>query len=327
MSNVIETKGTRLRIIPRDSVKLDNQTDNIEQNLKLIRKWLPKVKHHDRVCYFTSAGPSLERLLVNGFITNKTFEETGSDLFCVKHALPILARHGVVPRFCVVLDPRELDKESTHGVLRRSLFEAASKETTFLVSSSTNPTVTQYLLDQGYLVIGWHAAVQGMDKFKDRVPYWLSGGTCAATRGLILANFMGYSKANLIGYDSSLSEKPSNPEEKTYFDDEVNWNTFVDYKRRSVDWEGAERWVKENSQKNEVPRYLPLRIKSDKIFWSTGELAAQLQDLENFLTDHNFPMELRLIGCDKESHAAGALYDSLEKQNATIRPRFEEVFG
>jgi hypothetical protein len=166
-----------------------------------------------------------------------------------------------------------------------------------------------------------------MDKFKDRVPYWLSGGTCAATRGLILANFMGYQKANLIAYDSSLPGRPVNPDEKTYFDDEVDWSQFVDYRQRTVDWTSAEAWIKENSKKNEVPKYLPLRIKSDRIFWSTGELAAQIQDLENFLTDANFPMELRLIGCDKESHAAGALYDALEKQNATIKPKFEEVFG
>lgn len=239
--------------------------------MKLIPSdcWIRKGAINDEVAWLVSAGPSLSRLLNNGYLRNEWFQTgTKNRLFTVKHALPILNKYGISPNFCTVLDPRPIQGISTHGFLRETLYSKAPKSTIFLVASMTHPSVTSYLIKNGYTIYGWHSAANGLithqkDLEKGTPPgplqhikNFIQGGTCSATRSISLSHFLGFRTCNLVAFDSNLAGPPSEPE-------------YVE------DIEG--RKIKKYWETSIGPNSKPL--------WTTGELIAQIQDLQLFIGD------------------------------------------
>lgn len=288
--------GIPIRVMPRDSVDHSEIANNARVNLGLLPKdcWITKGKIHNEIAWLVSAGPSLDRLLRNGFLRPEWFKgETPNRLFTVKHALPILSRHGITPHFCVVLDPRPIQGISTHGYVRQTLYSHAPKSTKFLVASMTHPSVTSWLIKNGYELYGWHSAANGLTVPKDQldkgakpgplqhITNFIQGGTCSATRSISLAHYMGFRKCNLIGFDSNLPGKP---------DDADQTDTI------------------ENQQ---VKKYWNIRIGNSKEFWTTGELIAQIQDLQMFLSDDTADIEINILGADKGTSLVGALNETI----------------
>lgn len=291
--------GVGIRVQPRDSVASQEIANNAIENMTLIPKdaWLTKGKINDETAWLVSAGPSLSHLLANGFLRKEWFgPDTKNVLFCVKHALPTLTKFGFTPHFCTVLDPRPIKGVSTHGFLRESLYSKATKFTKFLVASMTHPTVTKYLTKNGYETIGWHSAANGLvtnQKDLDRgvppgplqnVKNFIQGGTCSATRSISLAHYMGFRRCNLVAFDSNLAGPPTDPE-------------FID----TVDGQ-------------KVKKYWKINIGDSKDFWTTGELIAQIQDMQMFLTDDLADIEINIVGADKGSSLIGALNETIKNK-------------
>ena len=67
---------------------------------------------------------------------------------CVKHSYPHLLANGIKPWACVVLDPRSIEGESTHGIVRKDLFKTIDPSTKFFIASMTDPSVTKYLIEK-----------------------------------------------------------------------------------------------------------------------------------------------------------------------------------
>lgn len=307
--------GMGIRVQPRDSVPSAEIANNARENLTLFPKdcWLKKAKIHNETAWLVSAGPSLKHLLSVGYLRKEWFHPpsqssgAGNKLFTVKHALPVLNKFGISPHFCVVLDPRPIQGVSTHGFVRQTLYSHAPKSTKFLVASMTHPSVTKWLIRNGYEVYGWHSAANGLVTPKDQLDkgvlpgplqdqnHFVQGGTCSATRSISLAHFMGFRKANLIAFDSNLADKPTDPE-------------YV-----------------ENVDGTQVKKYWQTRIGNSKPFWTTGELIAQIQDLQNFLSFEFLDVECKILGADKGTSLVGALNEVVE--NKTIRPTYESMVG
>jgi hypothetical protein len=295
--------GIGIRVTPRDSVPTQEIVNNAVENMKLMASnyFVEKTKLHDGTAWIASAGPSLDRLLRLGYIKKKWFGPgSPNKLFTVKHALPTLAKYGFTPDFCVVLDPRPIQGISTHGFVRETLYSKAPKTTKFLVASMTHPSVTRWLTKSGYPVYGWHSAANGLVPTKDTpsplkgVTSFIQGGTCSATRTISLSHFLGFRKAKLFGFDSSLAGDPVNPEETDMIDDKP------------------------------VKKYWKTSIGNSREFWTTGELIAQLQDLQMFFSDNVADVELDLIGTDKDDSLAGALMETIP--NKTKLKSFKEIF-
>jgi uncharacterized Rossmann fold enzyme len=278
---------------------------NAVENMQLMTKnnWLQKCAINDETAWIVSAGPSLDRLLTNGFLRPEWFANgnTKHKLFTVKHALPTLAKHGFAPHFCVVLDPRPISGVSTHGHLREGLYAKAPKSTKFLVASMTHPSVTSYLIKNGYDITGWHSAANGLVGTKENpsplvgVSTFIQGGTCSATRSISLAHYMGFRKVHLVGFDNNLAGKPSD------FD------------------------ATEDIDGKQIRKYWPTRIGDSKEFWTTGELIAQIQDLEQFLNDQVADLEIRIVGADKGTSLVGALNETIV--NRTIMKHYTAQTG
>ena len=272
---------------PVDCVEKGFLHDNIKENLKLIPTFInKKFDWHDRKMVVVSGGPSIKSNLKE----IKEAQEQGADVMCVKHSYPILKEADINPWGCIILDPRPLDEESTHGIVRRSLLGDAKQksETVFLVASMTNPEVTQYLLDRGDLVMGWNAFSQASSKLPElKNKMLVTGGTCAAMRAVGLGHTMGYRKFDLYGFDSCV-EEPTEEEKK-----EIETET-------------------------EKPKFIEVGIGGRK-FWTTGELLAQAQDFERLVGRSDVDMQLQVFG----EGMVPALWENMQAQREAEESFFD----
>lgn len=249
--------GWRPMIVePRDCVEDASLVHNLEENLKLIKEWVKPCKAHDGVLFIASGGPELgsqteEIKAEKGFI-GLTYNRPVK-IMAVKHAMPYLREAGIVPWGLIVLDPREIGENSTHGVKRQDLFDMVPKETICFVASMTNPEVTKYLLETGHRVVGWHAYTQGLANYKKwpQDAELITGGTCSAWRALGLGRTLGFQEFHAYGVDLCVDEKL------------------------------ADKTAKDEAGR---PKYLTVSPNAGKDkFITTGELIAAAQDIQQLV--------------------------------------------
>lgn len=247
---------------PRDSMPKEYIINNINENLNIIKRWgmVRNCTVHDKHAIIVSAGPSVDWNELKA-----TIRKTGGPVVCVKHSYPKLLENGIVPQYCVILDPRPITGTSTHGIVRTELFKKIDRHTKFFVASMTDLSVTKYLLDQTKEVYGWHAyseAVQngvkeGIVNLPEDTTY-VTGGTCSAMRAIGLFHVFGFRTFHLFGFDGCL---PLVTEEM---------------KKETTDGK---------------PKYLEVETNGKK-FWTTGELLAMAQDCEKLFNSNNVDMRV-----------------------------------
>lgn len=265
----------QLKIRPHTAANSDLVISNIKSNMENIPVWLEKCKIHSETAVIASAGPSLERM----FKAKK-----GETIFCVKHSLKRLLKMGVVPDYCILLDGRDANEDSTLGYNRLNLVTSdkeveVPKSVKFLVASMAHEVYAKHLLSQGYQVFGWHALVKELKEFPN-ITHAISGGTCSTVRALGIALTMGFRKTRVYGVDSSFEAKP---------DDDKYIETFVG---QGDDSTGP--------------------------IYTTPELAAQAQDLENILKSEELDMEVEIFS----EGLVGELVKRLP--NKTVRPYYKD---
>jgi len=265
---------TRTPIIvkPKDCMPSDHILDNIKENVKLIKDfdWVEKYKPtDDHVCIVSGGVIDFKRL-------RKVAKGNKADIWCVKHAYPRLLKQGIIPDACLVLDPRSIEGESTHGVVRKTLFENINPKTTFYIASMTDTSVVRHIMSKTDNIKGFHAFTDGIrdQERTDKVvikegigipngAVLISGGTAAATRTIGLLETLGYRNMHLFGFDCSVPE-PKDKNQK----DETEQNKYI-----HVETGGSK-------------------------FWTTGELLALAQDLEKIWEQKDLQLNLNYYGKD-----------------------------
>lgn len=239
-----------LKIVPQDSMPKEHILNNANESDHLMPRWLKPCRPHSRKAIIVSAGRSWK----NHVDTIKKAQEEGAYIACIKHSLPLLMEEGIIPDACVVLDPRPVDKLSTHGVLRTTLFDNVSPKTTFYVASMTDTSVTKYILSKTDKVVGWFAWTQALAKAKPPVGQPIvTGGTCAAWRSISLLTILGFRHIRMYGFDFT------------------------------VDKESVDMKVLDDKGR---PKYLEIFIgepSNPKPMVTTGELAAGIQDTPHIM--------------------------------------------
>ena len=296
---------------PRDCVDKEYIQANIKENMTLIDKdkFLGKCRPNEGDVIVVSAGHSTDFTKVKELIK----EKPDAKVLCVKHSYPMLLEHGIKPWCCVGLDPRSIEGESTHGIIRKDLFKIIDPTTKFFVASMTDPSVTKYLLEKDANIYGWHAFTESLRSEEEReqeiknqkisvmselgIPEGatlITGGTCAAMRTIGIMHTMGFRKFHLFGFDCSLKDAPTDDQKK--------------------ETTGAE-------DEEPKPKYLQVNVK-DKNYWTTGELLAMAQDCERVFSDATMNLSISFHG---ENTLVSSLWDlQLEQQKI---PAFKDVFN
>ena len=306
-----QLKSVPIVVHPRDCVPKDYIKNNIKSNMTLIdpKKWVTKHMAHQEKAILVSAGPYLDYGALKMFIK----DNPDAKLLTVKHAYPHLIANGIKPWGCVILDPRPITGVSTHNVVRKDLFKNLDPDTNFFVASMTDPSVTNFFISKECKIWGWHAFTDSLREEDEqgtqiqnqqvKVPddlgipkgaTMITGGTCAAMRGIGILHTMGFRNIDLFGFDSCRDE-PSK-EELT---------------ETTGDIEGGEV---------PKPKYIEVSV-DEKKYWTTGELLAMAQDCEKVFQDEGLEGVLSFHGKDT---MVADLWDIQQKKKT--RPEFEGYY-
>ena len=306
-----QLKSVPIVVHPRDCVPKDYIKNNIKSNMTLIdpKKWVTKHMAHQQKAILVSAGPYLDYGALKMFIK----DNPDAKLLTVKHAYPHLIANDIKPWGCVILDPRPITGVSTHNVVRKDLFKNLDPDTNFFVASMTDPSVTNFFISKECKIWGWHAFTDSLREESEqgtqiqnqqvKVPddlgipkgaTMITGGTCAAMRGIGILHTMGFRNIDLFGFDSCRDE-PSK-EELT---------------ETTGDIEGGEV---------PKPKYIEVSV-DEKKYWTTGELLAMAQDCEKVFQDEGLEGVLTFHGKDT---MVADLWDIQQKKKT--RPEFEGYY-
>ena len=296
---------------PRDCVPKDYIRNNIRENLKLIpdNKFITKYRNHGDHAIIVSGGHSTDFNKIKEILN----ESPDTLVMCVKHAYPHLLKNGIKPWGCIVLDPRSIDGESTHGIKRKDLFKTIEPSTKFFIATMTDPSVTNYLMERKADIWGWNAFTESLRDDEDRkqgiqnnqvkirddigLPKGatlITCGTCAAMRAIGMLHTMGFRTVNLFGFDCNLKEEPTEEMKK--------------------ETQGAE-------DEDPRPKYFQVSVDKDP-YWTTGELLAMAQDCERTFKDDGMGINFIFHG---EKTLVGELWKK-SKELETL-PNYKEFFN
>ena len=306
-----QLKSVPIVVHPRDCVPKDYIKNNIKSNMTLIdpKKWVTKHMAHQEKAILVSAGPYLDYGALKMFIK----DNPDAKVLTVKHAYPHLIANDIKPWGCIILDPRPITGVSTHNVVRKDLFKNLDPDTNFFVASMTDPSVTNFFIAKQAKIWGWHAFTDSLREESEqgtqiqnqqvKVPddlgipkgaTMITGGTCAAMRGIGILHTMGFRNIDLFGFDCC-RDKPSKKE-----------MTEV-----TGDIEGGEV---------PKPKYIEVSV-GEKKYWTTGELLAMAQDCEKVFQDEGLEGVLTFHGKDT---MVADLWE-IQQQKKT-RPEFEGYY-
>ena len=180
----------------RIEVSLANTDEDIDRNIEyaLTRKVIgfqDLVGKSEGAVSVVGSGPSLKD-------TWHRIEDEGGDIIACNAAGQFLLERGIVPKYVFFFDADPLMLE----------FITPHPDITYLVASRCPPKAFDML--EGCKVVMWHA--MGDNHIMDilvkhsRMEPLISGGTAAITRGMVLAEPMGYRTIHLWGCDSSFKD-------------------------------------------------------------------------------------------------------------------------
>lgn len=243
-----------LKIQTVNSLPNENICKNIIENQELIKNWVMPCEMTDEEIVVVSAGPMM--------IPEDLLSEVaaGKKIVAVKHALQPLKEAGIKPWACILLDPRDHVYD---------FVENPDTSIIWLVASQVTPKAVKSLLDAGCNVWGYHASVgAGEVAHTEKQPHSIvDGGSATATRGLFLLEKLGFHKFMLYGYDLCFSHKPD-LSEKDQYGQPKHFEIEVGY---------------------QMPFY-----KSNRWFWSKGELLAQADEFRQIMETKKW--EIRAYG-------------------------------
>tara|TARA_R110000737_G_C14487809_1_gene469669 strand:- start:132 stop:974 length:843 start_codon:yes stop_codon:yes gene_type:complete len=279
--------------------------------MKLLdeKKWVTKHPIHKTKAILVSAGPFTDYTALKKLMRMNR----GIKVLCVKHSYPTLLKNGVVPWGCIILDPRPLTGVSTHGIVRKELFKELNTTTKFMVASMTDPSVSEYLIENKCDVWGWHAFTDSLRSEEEQgqtiqnqqvkiveelgIPKGatlITGGTCAAMRGIGMLHTLGFRDIHLFGFDCCMEEPTKEQMTET-----------------TGDLEGGE---------TARPKYFQVTV-GDNTYWTTGELLAMGQDCEKVFSDEGLEGILTFHGEDTMVADLWKL-----KEDKETRPQFEGYY-
>lgn len=295
-----------LQVKTKNCVPHEQIVGQVEFNQSLPLNWLEECKPHANRAVLVSAGPSWKTYLPD----IKERYDAGAHIYCVKHSHDGLIEAGIVPHGCFLLDPRDHVKdfvENPHPKVR------------YICASMCHPTTIRQLMEHDARIFMYHALVgAGEDKVATK-GLMVPGGSCSATRGIVVLRLMGYRKMALYGYDScfwdvDLDQKAEEAGQVA----ELSVKTFA---QNGFSWESWDNLTQSvQGVRDEAKKFIEVETNGKK-FITTAELVAASQDFET--------ISKQMPDVTFEVHGEGmvpAVFDLMNDREAK-KSDFEAVFS
>lgn len=254
-----------LQVKTKNCVPDEQIMDQVKHTQSLGLNWVQECQPHENKAVFVSAGPSWKDHIPE----IRERYDAGDHIYCVKHSHDGLLDAGVVPYGCFLLDPRDHVKD---------FVENPHPEVRYIAASMCHPTTIRQLMDHDAKIWLYHALVgAGEDKVANK-GLMVPGGSCSATRGLVVLRLMGYRNMDLYGYDSCFYDVDI--DQKADEATKIAGMTVKAFAQNGFDW-GAYDNMSQSVEgiRKEAKKFLKIEI-GGKEFVTTAELVAASQDFQ-----------------------------------------------
>ena len=278
-----------LHITAHDCVDKTYMIDNYNENKNLFPKWIKLCCPNNEEIMVVSGGPSMKTQLEK----IRELYSKGVKIICVKHSHNFLIDNGIIPWACINIDPRPLDGESPHmpGVMLDKLMATPHPDVIYFLASVVHPSVTKFLLEKGMKIVGFNAYSEALKEVEE-VGLAIQFGTCSAVRAIMLARALGFQRQHLFGFDACFYEDKSENTE--------------------LNQDGMRKFIK-------ISKFDRMN-NCDKSYWTTPELVAMIQDMEQFFARFG-----RECGIEVIVYPDGIIYDMWRNSDERCWPTYSEV--
>lgn len=254
-----------LQVKTKNCVSHENIVEQVKFTQSLGLNWVQECKAHDHKAVFVSAGPSWKNFIPE----IRERYKAGDHIYCVKHSHDGLIEAGIVPYGCFLLDPRDHVKdfvENPHAQVR------------YIAATMCHPTTIRQLMEHDAKIWLYHALVgAGEDKVATK-GLLVPGGSCSATRGLVVLRLMGYRHMSLYGYDSCFYDVDL--DKKAEDAGKVADLTVKTFAANGFDWTAYDNMAQSIAGiREEAKKFIKVEI-DGKEFTTTAELVAASQDFQ-----------------------------------------------
>lgn len=254
-----------LQVKTKNCVPNEQIAEQVRHTQSLDLNWVQECKRHDNSAVLVSAGPSWEKFIPE----IKKRYEAGEHVYCVKHSHDGLLEAGIVPYGCFLLDPRDHVKD---------FVENPHPEVRYICASMCHPTTIRQLMEHDAKIWLYHALVgAGEDKVANK-GLLVPGGSCSATRGLVVLRLMGYRQMALYGYDSCFWDVDI--DKKADEAGKVADLTVKTFAQNGFSWPAYDNMAQSVAGiRDEAKKFIKIEI-DGKEFITTAELVAASQDFQ-----------------------------------------------
>lgn len=254
-----------LQVKTKNCLPHEQIVEQVQLNQSLGLNWVQECKAHARKAVLVSAGPSWKEHIPE----IKARAEAGDDVYCVKHSHDGLIEAGIVPTGCFLLDPRDHVKD---------FVENPHPEVRYIAASMCHPTTIRQLMEHDARIYLYHALVgAGEDKVANK-GLLVPGGSCSATRGLVVLRLMGYRHMALYGYDSCFFDVDL--DKKAEEAEKVADLTLKAFAANGFSWDAWDNLMASvQGAREEAKKYIKVETNGQE-FVTTAELVAASQDFE-----------------------------------------------
>jgi len=254
-----------IQVRTQNCVPHEQICQQVQFSQSLGLNWVQECAPHKRQAVFVSGGPSWKDHIPE----IRERYEAGDDIYCVKHSHDGLIKAGIVPYGCFLLDPRDHVKD---------FVENPHSEVRYICASMCHPTTIRQLMDHDAKIYLYHALVgAGEDKIAAH-GLMVPGGSCSATRGLVVLRLMGYRNMALYGYDSCFYDVDL--DEKAEEARQLSEITVKAFAANGFTWEAYDNMVQSVAGAREAAKkFIKIELEGHE-FVTTAELVAASQDFQ-----------------------------------------------
>lgn len=265
LEKALEGAKQALQVKTKNCVSHETIVEQIRLNQSLGLNWVQECRAHDRKAVLVSAGPSWKEHLADIRARYNALD----DIYCVKHSHDGLIEAGIIPTGCFLLDPRDHVKD---------FVENPHPDVRYICASMCHPTTIRQLMEHDARIFLYHARVGAGEERVATQGLLVPGGSCSATRGIVVLRLMGYRSMSLYGYDSCFYDVDL--DQKAEDAGKIADITVQAFAENGFSWEAWDNLMASvQGAREDAKKYIKVETNGQE-FVTTAELVAAAQDFE-----------------------------------------------